>query len=83
MTATTATSRLAIPQPKIHGGGVRPKHDRVIGNALTIAQGLCVGLDAIGHLDRSITEEEADRMAADLSQVIRSLKRIHSLLKAV
>lgn len=78
-----APSRLAMPQSKVHGGGTRPKHDRVLGSALTVAQGLCVGLDAIGRLDMSVTKEEADRMAADLSQVIRSLKRIHSLLKEV
>lgn len=77
---TVAPSRLAMPQPPKYGGN-RPKHNKVIANAVIAAQGLCIALDEIHAIDDSVTPEEADRMAADLSNVLRSLKRIQSLLK--
>jgi len=41
---------------------------------------MCTVLDEITELDQSITNEEAERLASDLSEVIRSLKRIQTML---
>ena len=41
---------------------------------------MCTVLDEITELDQSITNEEAGRLASDLSEVIRSLKRIQTML---
>lgn len=79
-TTMPAATRLAIPQPPRYGGN-RPKHNQIIGNAITHAKGLCIALDEIQTLDPSITAEEAARYADDLSNILRSLKRIQSILK--
>ena len=76
----TAASRLAIPQPPKYGGN-RPKHAQIIRNAVLSASGLCIAMDEIQTLDQSIDNEEAARLADDLSNILRSLKRIQSLLK--
>ena len=81
MTATTAPSRLAIPQPPRFGP--RRKHSQIIERAVVTGEGLRLVFDEISALDGSLDKEEADRYAADLSQLIRSLKRIQSLLKEV
>lgn len=79
---TTAPTRLAIPQPPRYGGN-RLKHKQIIANAITAGNGMRIALDEIADkgLDGSITTEEADQYAADLSEILRSLKRIQSLLK--
>ena len=77
---TAAPSRLAIPQPPKYGGN-RPKHAQIIRNAVLSASGLCIAMDEIQTLDQSIDNEEAARLADDLSGILRSLKRIQSLLK--
>ena len=77
---TAAPSRLAIPQPPRYGGN-RLKHDRIISNAVIAASGLCSALDEITELDGSLDSEEAARLADDLSNILRSLKRIQSLIK--
>ena len=77
---TAAPSRLAIPQPPKYGGN-RPKHAQIIRNAVLSASGLCIAMDEIQTLDQSIDNEEAARLADDLSRILRSLKRIQSLLK--
>ena len=79
-TKTAAPSRLAIPQPPRYGGN-RPKHAQIIRNAVLSASGLCIAMDEIQTLDQSIDNEEAARLADDLSNILRSLKRIQSLLK--
>lgn len=79
-TMTAAPSRLAIPQPPKYGGN-RPKHAQIIRNAVLSASGLCIAMDEIQTLDQSIDNEEAARLADDLSSILRSLKRIQSLLK--
>ena len=79
-TMTAAPSRLAIPQPPRYGGN-RPKHAQIIRNAVLSASGLCIAMDEIQTLDQSIDNEEAARLADDLSRILRSLKRIQSLLK--
>lgn len=79
-TMTAAPSRLAIPQPPKYGGN-RPKHAQIIRNAVLSASGLCIAMDEIQTLDQSIDNEEAARLADDLSNILRSLKRIQSLLK--
>ena len=79
-TMTAAPSRLAIPQPPRYGGN-RPKHAQIIRNAVLSASGLCIAMDEIQTLDQSIDNEEAARLADDLSSILRSLKRIQSLLK--
>ena len=79
-TMTAAPSRLAIPQPPKYGGN-RPKHAQIIRNAVLSASGLCIAMDEIQTLDQSIDNEEAARLADDLSRILRSLKRIQSLLK--
>lgn len=81
-TMTTAPTRLAIPQPPRYGGN-RLKHKQIIANAITAGNGMRIALDEIADkgLDGSITTEEADQYAADLSEILRSLKRIQSLLK--
>lgn len=79
-TMTAAPSRLAIPQPPRYGGN-RLKHDRIISNAVIAASGLCYALDEITELDGSLSSEEAARLADDLSSILRSLKRIQSLIK--
>lgn len=81
-TMTTAPTRLAIPQPPRYGGN-RLKHKQIIANAITAGNGMRIALDEIADkgLDGSITTEEADQYTADLSEILRSLKRIQSLLK--
>ena len=76
---TAAPSRLAIPRPPKYGGG-RRSHNQIISGALISASGLCIGLDEITALDGSIDSEEAAGYARDLSNILRSLKRIQSLL---
>jgi len=75
----TTASRLAMPQPPKYGGN-RLKHNRIIENVVIAGKGLCIVLDEITELDQTITNEEAERLASDLPQIIRSLKRIQTLL---
>ena len=77
---TAAPPRLAIPQPPKYGGN-RLKHNRIIDNTITSAQGLVLVLDEIAELDGSLNAEQAASYADDLSCIIRSLKRIQSLLQ--
>ena len=77
---TAAPSRLAIPQPPRYGGN-RPKQAQIIRNAVLSASGLCIAMDEIQTLDQSTDNEETARLADDLSTILRSLKRIQSLLK--
>jgi hypothetical protein len=78
-TPVTTASRLAMPQPPKYGGN-RLKHNRIIENVALAGRGMCTVLDEITELDQSITNEEAGRLASDLSEVIRSLKRIQTML---
>jgi len=78
-TPVTTVSRLAMPQPPKYGGN-RLKHNRIIENVVIAGKGLCIVLDEITELDQTITNEEAERLASDLPQIIRSLKRIQTLL---
>ena len=78
-TSVTSASRLAMPQPPKYGGG-RLKHNRIIENVTLAGRGMCTVLDEITELDQSITNEEAGRLAPDLSELIRSLKRIQTML---
>lgn len=78
-TPMTAASRLAMPQPPKYGGN-RLKHNQIIDNAVIAGKGMRIVLDEITELDQSITNEEAGRLASDLSEVIRSLKRIQTML---
>ena len=78
-TPVTTASRLAMPQPPKYGGN-RLKHNRIIENVTLAGRGMCTVLDEITELDQSITNEEAERLASDLSEVIRSLKRIQTML---
>ena len=78
--SSSARPRPAIPQPPRYGGN-RPKHAQIIRNAVLSASGLCIAMDEIQTLDQSIDNEEAARLADDLSRILRSLKRIQSLLK--
>lgn len=78
-TPMTAASRLAMPQPPKYGGN-RLKHNQIITNAVVAGKGMGIVLDEITELDQSITNEEAGRLASDLSEVIRSLKRIQTML---
>jgi len=78
-TPVTTAPRLAMPQPPKYGGN-RLKHNQIIENAVIAGKGMRIVLDEITELDQSITNEEAGRLASDLSEVIRSLKRINSLL---
>lgn len=75
----TAASRLAMPQPPKYGGN-RLKHNQIIDNAVIAGKGMRIVLDEITELDQSITNEEAGRLASDLSEVIRSLKRVQTML---
>lgn len=75
----TAASRLAMPQPPKYGGN-RLKHNQIITNAVVAGKGMGIVLDEITELDQSITNEEAGRLASDLSEVIRSLKRVQTML---
>lgn len=78
-TPMTAASRLAMPQPPKYGGN-RLKHNQIITNAVVAGKGMGIVLDEITELDQSITNEEAGRLASDLSEVIRSLKRVQTML---
>lgn len=78
-TPMTAASRLAMPQPPKYGGN-RLKHNQIIMNAVVAGKGMGIVLDEITELDQSITNEEAGRLASDLSEVIRSLKRVQTML---
>lgn len=78
-TPMTAAARLAMPQPPKYGGN-RLKHNQIIGNVAVASKGMRLVLDEITELDQSITNEEAGRLASDLSEVIRSLKRIQTML---
>lgn len=71
--------RTPVPQPTKYGP--RPKHNQIISKAIVSANGICIALNEIAELDQSLTCDEAARYADDLAQIIRSLKRIQSLIK--
>lgn len=67
--------RLTRPQPPKFGGN-RKKHAAVIDSIAIALQGYATAADEITEFDASVTEEEAARLADDLSKSIRSLNRI-------
>lgn len=68
-------SRLTRPQPPKYGGN-RKKHAQILESVAISLQGLAMVADEITELDASVTDEEAVRLADDLSKSIRSLNRI-------
>jgi len=65
--------------PPRHGS--RTKHVQILRNIVNALEGLAIAADEITVLDSTVTDEEAVRLADDLSKEIRSLNRIKTLLK--
>ena len=62
--------------------GPRRKHTQILHVVINEQlDGICLGLAEITTLDQSLTNEEAARLADDLSKQIRTLSRIKTLLK--
>lgn len=68
-------SSLTRPQPPKFGGN-RKKHAQILESVAISLQGLAMVADEITEFDASVTDEEAVRLADDLSKSIRSLNRI-------
>jgi hypothetical protein len=77
-----ASPKLAKPQPPKLGGN-RRKHLGILDAFAHQLSGSCIALDEIQNagLDASVTKEEAARIRGDLSDSLKSVKRIIQLLQ--
>jgi len=76
---TYTAPRPRPPRPPKYGP--RRKHLQVLEAMTTALAGMTMAADEITELDSSVTREEATRLVRDLSQQVRSLDRIRTLVK--
>lgn len=76
----TPASQLAMPQPPKLGGN-RRKHAQQIDALIIQIDGATAAFEGITDLDRSVTTTEAARLADGLSEAMKTLRKIHNLIK--
>src|SRR5690606_10616162 len=75
---STTTGRPPAP-PKF--GGNRRKHAEQLDALIVQLAGATAAFEGVTELDKSVTTEEAARLADGLSEAMKTLRQIHNLIK--